>query len=134
MKRKFVISSTVLAGVLACILFSLSFYIGVTDRLPVDTELWPGPDSPNSQSQILWVFAAVFGVVYFLMTQRSGAFDNVRISLALSVMRSGARLGRIIALVSAAVIVLGCGSCVGNIAVQITDRYLDPSCFYQSPC
>ena len=121
-------------GVLACLLFSLSLYIGVTDRLPVDTDLWPGPDSPNSQSQILWVFAAVFGVAYFLMTQRSGAFDDVRISLALSAIRSGARLGRIVALVSVAVIVLGCGSCAGNIAVQIADRYLDPSCFYQSPC
>ena len=119
---------------MACLLFGLSLYIGATDRLPVDTDLWPGPDSPNSQSQILWVFAAAFGVAHFLMTQHSGAFDDMRISLAPSAMRSGARLGRIVAPVSVAVIVLGCGSCVGNIAVQVADRYLNPSCFYQSPC
>ena len=134
MKRKFALYSTFLMGVFACMLFSLSLYIGITDRLPVNPNLWLGPDSPNSQSQILWVFAAILAFAYFLMTQRSGAFDDVRISLHLSGIRTGVRLGQIIALISAAVIILGCGSCVGNIAVQIADRYLDPSCFYQSPC
>ncbi len=134
MKRLTLISVSVSLGVLACLLFVLSVYIGLTDRLPIDSKLWPGPDNANSQSQILWILAAMPGAAYFLMVQRLGVFDNIRVSPIFQNIRSGVPLSRIIALVWAALITLGSGSCVANITVQIADRYLNPSCFYQSPC
>ncbi len=134
MKRLTLISVSVSLGVLACLLFVLSVYIGLTDRLPIDSKLWPGPDNANSQSQILWILAAMPGAAYFLMVQRLGVFDNIRVSPVFQNIRSGVPLSRIIALVWAALITLGSGSCVANIAVQIADRYLNPSCFYQAPC
>ena len=126
--------ATVLMGVLACLLFVLSVYVGIADRLPFASNLWSGPDSANSQSQILWVLAAIPGVVFFLVVTRHAAFDHIRIPPVFSNIRSGLPLGRITALVWAALITLGSGSCVANIAVQIADRYVNPSCFYQSPC
>ena len=126
--------ATVLMGVLACLLFVLSVYVGMTDRLPFASNLWSGPDRANSQSQILWVLAAIPGVVFFLVVTRHTAFDHVRIPPVFSNIWSGLPLGRVTALVWAALIMLGSGSCVANIAVQIADRYVNPSCFYQSPC
>ena len=134
MKRQVLISTTVLLGMLACLLFGLSVYIGLTDRMPIDSRLWPGPDDANSQSQILWVLAAALGAAYFIMVQQMGVFDHIRISPILRNIRAGVPLGRIVTFVWAALITLGSGSCVANIAVQIADRYLNPSCFYQSPC
>ncbi len=125
---------TVFSGVLACVMFCLSTYIGITDRLPFDPRLWPGPDDANSQSQMLWVLAAIPGAFFFLMVTRHGVFDNIRIPPVFSNIRSGIPLNRVTALVWAALIVLGSGSCAANIAVQVADRYLNPSCFYQSPC
>ena len=134
MKRLTLISVSMSLGVLACLLFGLSVYIGLTDRLPIDSNLWPGPDNANSQSQILWILAVMPGAAYFLMVQRLGVFDHIRVSPVFQNIRSGVPLSRIIALVWAALITLGSGSCVANIAVQIADRYLNPSCFYQAPC
>ena len=125
---------TVFLGALACLMFCLSFYIGLTDRLPIESRFWPGPDNANSQSQILWVLAVIPGVAYFLMVERLWVFGHIRISPIFNNIRSGVPLSRTIAFVWAVLIALGSGSCVGNIAVQITDRYLNPSCFYQSPC
>ena len=126
--------ATVIAGILACLMFCLSTYIGITDRLPVDSRLWPGPDDANSQSQMLWVLAVMPGAFFFLMVTRHGVFDNIRIPPVFSNIRSGIPLIRVTALVWAALILLGAGSCAANIAVQVADRYLNPSCFYQSPC
>ena len=126
--------ATVFAGVLACLMFCLSTYIGITDRLPVDPRLWPGPDNANSQSQMLWVLGAIPGGFFLLMVTLHGVFDNIRIPPVFSNIRSGFPLNRVTALVWVSLIVLGSGSCAANIAVQVADRYLNPSCFYQSPC
>ena len=134
MKRLTLFYATVFSGVLACLMFCLSFYIGLTDRMPIDPRLWSGPDAANSLSQILWVLAAIPGALFFLMVNRHGVFDNVRIPPVFSNIRSGLPMSRVTAFVWAALITLGSGSCVANIAVQITDRYVNPSCFYQSPC
>ena len=132
--RRTLIYATIFAGLLACLMFCLSSYIGVTDRLPIDPRLWPGPDSANSQSQMLWVLAAILAVAFFLMVNWHGAFDHIRITPIFQNIRTGIPISRITALVWAALITLGSGSCVANIAVQVADRYLNPSCFYQSPC
>ena len=134
MKRQTPIYATVFSGVLACLMFCLSTFIGITDRLPVDPRLWPGPDDANSQSQMLWVLAAIPGAFFFFMVSRHGVFDNIRIPPVFSNLVSGIPLSRVTALVWAALIALGAGSCVANIAVQVADRYVNPSCFYQSPC
>ena len=134
MKRLTLIYATVFSGVLACLMFCLSCYIGLTDRMPIDSRLWSGPDDANSLSQILWVLAVIPGAVFFLMVERHGVFDNIRIHPVFSNIRTGIPISRVTALVWAALITLGSGSCVANIAVQVADRYLNPSCFYQSPC
>ena len=128
------IYATVVSGVVACVMFCLSTYIGITDRLPVDPRLWIGPDDANSQSQMLWVVAAIPGAFFFLMVTWHRVFDNMRIPPVFSNIRSGIPLSRVTALVWAALIVVGSGSCAANIAIQVADRYVNPSCFYQSPC
>ncbi len=134
MNRTILTYATVLMGTLACLLFVLSVYVGMADRLPFASNLWSGPDRANSQSQILWVLAAIPGVVFFVIVTRHVAFDHIRIPPVFSNIRSGLPMIRVTAFVWAALITLGSGSCVANIAVQIADRYLNPSCFYQSPC
>ncbi len=134
MKRLTLIYATVFSGFLACLMFGLSFYIGLTDRIPIGSRLWSGPDDANSLSQILWVLAVIPGAVFFLMVERHGAFDHIRIHPVFSNIRMGVPISRITAFVWAALVALGSGSCVANIAVQVADRYLNPSCFYQSPC
>lgn len=134
MNRVALISITLFTGALACMFFSLSVYIGITDRLPLDPSLWPGPDDTNSQSQILWVLATIPAGTYFFMLDRLWVFDNIRIRPIFKNMLSGSPLTRIIVCMWATLILLGSGSCVGNMVVQITDRYINPSCFYQSPC
>ena len=134
MRRLTLVYATVFSGVLACLMFCLSYYIGLTDRMPIDSRLWSGPDDANSLSQILWVLALIPGAVFFLMVERHGVFDNIRIHPVFSNIRTGIPISRITALVWVALVTLGSGSCVANIAVQVADRYLNPSCFYQSPC
>ena len=134
MNRLIPVYATVFSGVLACLMFCLSFYIGLTDRMPIDSRLWSGPDDANSVSQILWVLAAIPGAIFFLMVERYGVFDHIRIHPVFSNIRTGIPISRITAFVWVALITLGAGSCMGNIAIQISDRYLNPSCFYQSPC
>ena len=134
MNRTILTYATVLMGILACLLFVLSVYVGMADRLPFASNLWSGPDRANSQSQILWVLAAIPGVVFFVIVTRHVAFDHIRIPPVFSNIRSGLPMSRVTAFVWVSLITLGSGSCVANVAVQIADRYVNPSCFYQSPC
>ena len=136
MKNRVLAATTLFVGVSAILMFLLSVLFGISEALPFETRLWAGHESANSQSQILWVLAAAAGGAFIGMANLFGVFDrmSVQISRILATAVTGVGIDRLIILTLIAIVVLGIGSCATNIGVQILDRYVEPSCFYRSPC
>ena len=136
MNNRFLIATTIFVGFSTILLFALSVSLGLAGSLPFETRLWAGHESANSQSQMMWILAIAAGCVYVWLARLLGVFDRLRLKIGplLAAMVSGAPLDRLIIFVMVLIVVLGAGSCVASVGVQVYDRYVDPSCFYRSPC
>jgi hypothetical protein len=132
MTLKYVVSF--ILGISSICFFACGIFFSVIPGLNVSDRVWAGHEGSNSIAQILWYASVPISIAYFYLINSIEYPLTRGVGTFLSHCKISGSYGRLVLLISIALVILGVSGCATNVSIQLYDRYYSPSCYYKSPC